>query len=393
MSTLYVWIALALTVGLGIWAWQRRSLARQSALRAPSLKHSRAGWQASKPPHADAQPRGATAEAIVAPLEPIPIELSKFVWRREAELTARQRDTLIASMAHIARPPGPLLQLLSPTFLSDTNTKALSDLVMSEPLMAAKLLGQVNSPLYGLRRPVTVIEQAVSLLGINTVHSICVQHLLTEAFVPSSKAQQRAIETLWRASAIASEIGTRLGKALNLPDQRSLPTRAMLSFIGPVAVASRLPAEALESWLHLRRLQRAEREQSLFGLNAGEIGGLLMAAWGLPQSMVDEVSGASRWLGMPVEANDPTNTPRWATAYLCTKLGERLATGELASLQDHDFLSDSGTESFFLRRYLRQPSLHLRSYLGHPAAQRLQTALQSPELLAAVQRMQTPSEV
>ena len=393
MPTPYLWIALALTAALGYWAWLRLA-SRPKPLQAPGA--TRSGLAASP---VTVSPRNGGMPPPAVPTDPdvtsapVPTELLGLVWRRETELTPQQRQTLVTTMAHIARPPGPLLQLLSPTFLANTSARELSELLASEPLLAAKLLGRVNAPMYGLRRAVTAIDQAVALLGIKTVHSICVQHLLAQAVVPTHPAQQSVIETLWHSSAIASELGSRLGKALNLPDQGSLPTRAVLGFIGPVAIASRLPPQALNGWLGLPRHQRAQREQALFGVNAGEIGGLLMSAWGLPPSMVDEVSGASRWLGMPVEATDPTNTPRWAMAYLCTNLGERLATGQLASLQDHDLLSDSGTDSFFLRRYLHQPSLHLRSYLGHPAAQRLQMALQSPEVLAAVQRMLTPTEV
>lgn len=393
MPAPYLWIALALTAALGYWAWLRLA-SRPKPLPAPGAKRSalvaspvtvspRNG--ATPPPAAPTDPNGASP--------PVPPELLGLVWRRESDLTPQQRQTLVTTMSNIARPPGPLLQLLSPTFLANTSARELSELLASEPLLAAKLLGRVNAPMYGLRRAVTAIDQAVALLGIKTVHSICVQHLLAQAVVPTHPAQQSVIETLWRSSAIASELGARLGKALNLPDQGSLPTRAVLGFIGPVAIASRLPPEALGGWLDLPRHQRAQREQALLGVNAGEIGGLLMAAWGLPQTLVDEVSGASRWLGMPVEATDPTNTPRLAMAYLCTNLGERLATGRLASLKDHDFMEDPVADSFYLRRYLSQPSLHLRSYLGHPAAQRLQTALQSPEVLAAVQHMLTPTEV
>jgi HD-like signal output (HDOD) protein len=387
MSTLISWLslALALTMALAWWAWRRpgasRLVAPEPLARAPksALKTT-------------AAPVNATTLSPAQPaIEPLPPELSSLTWYRESDLAPPQRHALLIAMAEIARPPGPLLQMLSADFVTRASTEELSDLVMAEPLVAARLLGQVNAPLYGLRRPVTDISQAVALLGMETVRSICVQYMLAQSFQPASAARQRVLDTLWRSSAIASELSVRLGKALNLPDQGALPTRAVLGFVGPVATASLLPPEALGQWLTLPPAQRAAREQALIGLSSGELGGLLMASWNLPQTLIDEVSSTSRLLGRPAGEADPATAPRLALSYLCAHLAERLASSQLASLAGHDFMQEQTADTHYLRRYLSESSLHLRSYLGHPAGERLQAALQSPELLAAVQRMQAPT--
>ncbi len=383
MPALPLWISLAvaLTMALVWWTWRR-----------PAVRPVAAPPSSTTAAPVPATPAGATPLALVPPTtESLPTELAALVWRREADLSPPQRNALVAAMANITRPPGPLLQLLSADFVARASTAELSALVMAEPLVAARLLGQVNAPLYGLRRPVTDIGQAVALLGMTTVRSICVQYLLAQAFQPASAAQQRVLDTLWRTSAIASELSMRLGRALNLPDQGALPTRAVLGFVGPVATASLLPPEALGQWLTLPRPQRAEREQALLGLSSGEIGGLLMASWNLPQTLIDEVCDASRLLGRPADDADPATAPRLALSYLCAHLAERLASGQLASLTDHDPMEEQAADTFYLRRYLNQSSLHLRSYLGHPATRRLQAALQAPELGIAVQRMRVPA--
>ena len=77
---------------------------------------------------------------------------------------------------------------------------------MSEPLIAAKVLSTVNSPLYGLHRPVTNIGQAVTFLGISSVRSLCLQYMLAEAFKPTQAEAQKAFDAIWKASAIASEL-------------------------------------------------------------------------------------------------------------------------------------------------------------------------------------------
>ena len=386
MSDLLLWIslALALTITLVWWAFRR---SETDSAAAPALP----AQAPKKMPEAGIAPIAPVLVAAEPPgIEPIPPELARLVWHRQADLAPLQRNALLAAMAGITRPPGPLLQLLSVDFVAWASTNELSDLILAEPLVAGKLLGQVNSPLYGLRHPVTDIAQAMALLGMATVRNICVQYMLAQAFETASAARQRVLDTLWRSSTIASELGGRLGKALNLPDQGTLPTRAVLGFVGPMATASLLPLEGLGEWLTLAPAQRAAHEQDLLGLSSGEIGGVLMTSWKLPPTLIDEVCGASRLLGLPAAQADPATAPRLALSYLCAHLGERLASGQLTALSDHDFMQEAAAATHHLRHYLQQPSLHLRSYLGLLPAQRLQAALQSPELLAAVQQMQAP---
>lgn len=227
---------------------------------------------------------GAAMRPLQPSLEPLPAELANFAWITESTLDADRRETLLTAIRGIPRPPRSMQQLLSPEFLAKASSADLSELIMSEPLIAAKVLSTVNSPMYGLKTPVTSIGQGVTFLGINTVRSICMQYMLAEAFKPKLAEAQQAFDRLWRASAIASELAVRLGKALQLPDQGSLSTQVVLGFVGQLATASLIPAAGLGQWLGRDRLLRAGLEQDLLGLNASEIGAVLMKSWELPDS-------------------------------------------------------------------------------------------------------------
>jgi hypothetical protein len=267
-------------------------------------------------------------------------------------------------------------QLLSPEFLASASSSDLSELVMGEPLIAAKVLSSVNGPFYGLHKPVTGIGQAVTFLGINSVRSLCLQYMLAEAFKPKLAEAQQAFDAIWKASAIASELAVRLGKALNLRDQSALSTQVVLGFVGQLATASLVPAAGLGQWLSRDRLERARIEQELLGLSASEIGCVLMKSWELPATLVADAGDTGRLLITPPEQIDPSRLPRVALGYLCARLGERLALGQLGSLDGYDPLADSGIDTH-----------HLRASLAHPGLARLDAALQSPELLGAVRQM------
>lgn len=367
MSSEFLWIAAALASAMAWWFF-RRPVGRAPAsapLQVASLRSA-----LSTVPAASPRP----APAYVATVQPLPDELAGFHWRTESDLDDEHRATLIAAVRGIPRPPRSMQQLLSPEFVARASSADLSDLVMGEPLIAAKVLSTVNSPLYGLHRPVTNIGQAVTFLGISSVRSLCLQYILAEAFKPTQAEAQKAFDAIWKASAIASELAVRLGKALNLPDQASMSTQVVLGFVGQLATASLIPTAGMPRWLGRDRLERARLEQELMGLNAVEIGGLLMKSWELPAALVDDVNDMGRLLVTPPAAIEPERLPRIALGYLCAHLGEGLAQGRIPSPEALSIGDGVDTH-------------HLRACLAHPLLARLPAALQSPELQAAVRQM------
>ena len=175
---------------------------------------------------------------VAASSRPLPPELAAFRITPVQDMLPAQRDALTEALRNIPRPPRALHRLISPEFLATATSTEMSELVMSEPLIAAKVLSTVNSPLYGLQRSVTSIGQAITFLGMNTVRSICVRYLLDESFQASDPASRRVFEQLWTASAIASELCSRLSKQLHMADAGTLVTQVVLSFVGHMAVAT-----------------------------------------------------------------------------------------------------------------------------------------------------------
>lgn len=318
----------------------------------------------------------APAGQTLVPATPLPPQLASFQWRSESNLDPAQRNKLLTEIQGIPRPPRSMQQLLSPEFVAKASSSELSDLVMGMPLIAAKVLSTVNGPFYGLQKPVTMIGQAVTFLGINTVRSICLQYMLAEAFKPKVAESQKAFDAIWKASAIASELAVRLGKALNLPDQGGISTQVVLGFVGQLATASLIPPAELPQWLARDRLERARLEQDLLGLNATEFGVLLMKSWELPPSLIDDVGATGHLLVTPPDLTDSMRLPRLALGYLCARLGERLALGQLNVLDGYDPWQDTAVDMH-----------HPRQSLNHPALARLDSALQAPELLSAVRLM------
>jgi HD-like signal output (HDOD) protein len=318
------------------------------------------------------------AKAAGLPLVPpaaLPADLAAFRPIRGEQLDASRRQALVKMFQNIPRPPRLLHVLLAPDFVSHASTSELSDLIAGEPVLAVQLLRTINSPLFSLRSPVASIEQATTLLGLTAVRSLCLRYLLAHSFKPDCEERAQVLEETWQASALATEICSRLSRALGYPDAGSLVSLAVLTFIGRLATATAMPKAMLSQVPSRDLLARSSAEQVLFALTAAEIGRLLMAQWGLPPAICDEAAEVDAVLFAPYAAWEPARASRLALCYLSSRLGERLAASPSWRLESFDLWTDP------------EPELHhVRAYLEHPAFAGVVTQLKEASFIQALEQ-------
>lgn len=278
-----------------------------------------------------------------------PPALLDFPWRRAADLEDGQRQALLQRYRQVPRPPRLLSQLLSREFVNEASARELADLIAAEPLLAARVLKAVNSPLYGLPRPVGSIAQAVSLLGLTAVRIVCLRYIFIASFKTDDPLRQLALQQTWTASALASELTQRLAASLGMDPHGQLAGAVVLSFLGRLATVATMPLDQLAALPPPGRLARVAAEQQVLGLGASEIGRLLMGDWGLPAAVVDEAADIDAAMLVPLDGVAAERLARLSLGCLCARLGERLATGELQDLARWELLADPSPEFFRLR--------------------------------------------
>lgn len=273
-------------------------------------------------------PTKATPEAPAtggepAPIGDTPLNLPRFRPLRANDLGTEQQQQLLAVHVAVPRPSRLLDQLLSPEFVNQASARQLADLVAGEPLLAARVLKAVNAPFYGLPQPVNSIAQAVTYLGLTTVRITCLRYIFIAAFKTSEAPRQQAIDRLWQASALASELVARAASAWPLADAGRWSSAVLLSFLGRLAVLASAPTEHLKALAEGNPVQRAQTEQERLGLCAAELGRLLLSHWGLPQGVVDDAADIG-WLAFeapPWPADG--RTEGLTLCALCVGLSER----------------------------------------------------------------------
>lgn len=330
-----------------------------------SQRHVPAPAQTPRPIHRPVPSAETTAEA--APRAAIPPELASFHLARSDDIPKDQRQNIIDKLRHIPRPPSSLHKLVAPEFLANASSAEISELMMGEPQITAKILAVVNSPLYGLSRPLASIGQAATFLGTNTVRGICLQYLLDESLQAGSPEIKKVFDQIWDASAFASELSFKLAQLLGMPEPGVLATQVVLSYLGRLACYSLLPQEAVTQLATKGLLERYVAEQQMIALTSAEIGSLLLTEWSLPPSIVAAVRGIDLVLVTPFSPSNTVPLARHALCYLCVRLGEQLASGTLTDLRDFDLSAQTGPDFYYLAGYLELPGLHrLSEYLHFP---------------------------
>ncbi len=171
---------------------------------------------------------------------------------------------------------------------SDDNvdSQKLEELLKSDQALIAKILRTVNSALYGLRREITSIREAISILGIKGIKNVVLQASTADLF------NFEGGKKLWQDSIEASIIIEALAKQLKQSSSDTQFLTALLHNIGRSVFAkhfSKIYAPIIAGCHSLAEIYLAEEE--LFAMDNRETGGILACNWELPLDVVSGIQG------------------------------------------------------------------------------------------------------
>lgn len=210
--------------------------------------------------------------------------------------------------------------------------------------MSAKMLQLVNSAFFGLRQEIEDPSRAVMFLGLDTIKSLVLSVSVFSSF-DTNTVREFSVERLQRHSlgvgTLAKQLAMDVG--LSAPQQEDAFCAGIMHDVGKLILIANFPREFREV---LARIDSgdpgmAEAEREVIGTDHAQLGGYLLALWGLPDPIVEAVSLHPH----------PSLSPNRV-------LGP-LALVHVADLLDHE-LSDqmSSGQIPYDMEYLRQLSLH-----------------------------------
>lgn len=201
---------------------------------------------------------------------------------------------LLHSCRTLPSVPAVVVQVLDLAQDPDSGTAKLAKVIARDPALVAKILKVANSAWCGVRREVTTLDQAVSLLGLNGTMSLALSFSLTRGLKPFrtiSFDHQR----YWRRSVIAAAASVAAGFMVRAASREELFLAGLLQDIGMLILNEAMPeygkltASAVQDHGRLVEIERRELQA-----DHAEVGQWFLHRWGLPDRLVGAIQASHR---------------------------------------------------------------------------------------------------
>lgn len=201
-----------------------------------------------------------------------------------ADLSAEEARKLLAG---IIIPPRPTVvaAVLEERARPEPDLRRVAGLIAGDVGLAAAVLKTINSPLYGLRRQVTAIDQAVSMLGMTNVAALVTGLALRNA-VPA-----QGLDRFWEGAARAALVASYLAKQLGCASREDAH---LFGLFHDCAIP--LLMQRFADYRETLKLANAETvgaftdvEDARHGTNHAVVGALLASNWHLPEHLREAI--------------------------------------------------------------------------------------------------------
>ncbi len=275
--------------------------------------------------------------------KPLNVTVLKAIIERSHRFQDLLRNkTLVDLATGISKLPSfpPLyLQILKELQSADCSLKRVGEMVAEDVALTAKVLQVVNSAYFGLARRVITPQQAVNLIGLDTLRALVVY---TYAFA-NFKVHPRLLEvfSVKRLSQHSLLVG-KLAQALAREElmDKSLEEESLIAGIlhdiGKL-VLIQSPDQYLEAvnYSEIQRCDIYQAEYEIFGASHAEVGAYLLGLWGIPEPVVLAVACHHNPSKLPDSGFTALTTVHVANAFVGGGTGN---SNEIPGL-DVDYLS------------------------------------------------------
>lgn len=180
--------------------------------------------------------------------------------------------------------PSVAIKLLKLTSDDHTKVEDLSKVISTEPMLAAKVLRNVNSAAYYLPNKITSIKHAVNILGFSAVRRTAIDLLIYNRLIKYKLKKQFNALFFWQHCLYVATLSRAIAEALKHPDPDRVYTAGLLHDIGKVVLETygRVSYGDFISAIDKSARPIVEEELRFFGVDHAEIGHLFCVEWQIP---------------------------------------------------------------------------------------------------------------
>jgi HD-like signal output (HDOD) protein len=204
----------------------------------------------------------------------------------------------------------------------------LESIIAYDPCLSAKILAVSNSTYFGQRNHVRTIANAITIMGVAQVKSICIYTLLLGLFSSGSIMSAVHRERLWKHAFACSRIIVEINKKRPWINGDQAGLMGLFHDMGWIVMAAYLS----EHFFEITKIAGRENippwcVEVRYGLDHGKLGGYLARKWALPEEYraVMEFHHAPR--------SSVSFKPEVGLVYLANVLSHSLQYPELANAE------------------------------------------------------------
>lgn len=174
---------------------------------------------------------------------------------------------------------------------SRTPLAEIAEIISQDSGLSSRLLGLVNSSIYGFPSRVDTVSRAVVIVGTHQLRDLALATSVVSLFkgIPGDLVD---MESFWRHSVACGVAARIIAGIKNAPNTERFFVGGVLHDIGRLVLFTRAPEEARESFAVRDREGRTlhEAEVAVLGCDHADVGQELVRRWRLPV-LLEELVG------------------------------------------------------------------------------------------------------
>jgi len=160
----------------------------------------------------------------------------------------------------------------------------ITEFVSSDPILTARILKMVNSPVYGFPGRISSVNHAMVILGLNAVKGLLLG-------VSVFDIMKKSMVGLWEHSLSTAIFARIISNKKEMPSPEEISIGGLLHDIGKVIMIIAFKdeySEILDS-VSQKEAYLFEMEREIFGITHAEIGGIVAKKWNFPLKLVEPI--------------------------------------------------------------------------------------------------------
>jgi len=184
--------------------------------------------------------------------------------------------------------PPVMAKLLELSSDRDASMEDLARIVKTDPGISAKVLGLVNSALYGLRQNIANISEAVVYLGFDAVKRLALGVTVFETIIKPGKQKRFDRIFFWRHCLCVAALSMAIAEETQAADPGKAYISGLLHDLGKIMFDLQACVDYGDfiSTLATSTGPMITEERELMGMGHDDVGAYYGSLWSLPESFV-----------------------------------------------------------------------------------------------------------